>query len=297
VVEEPNAIVIHHMHGLEALHLYSGRTLCSMALDEQSHSLYLDATGDGLVDAFQVVTPYTYNAETGDVNPRSYGLSDDTCEAMSRIGVPAMYSKRQFPICQGASKAGLFQANQVPYLDVELRHMSSVWPVPLDSSGVSRVGVDTDIVYLTSNGVLSSWRSSSGGLVWRRATRAHWNHEKSSATAARRVQFTACLVAGHEAVLAVGDEYASIVDSTGRLSVDWPLHGAQVIARPVFVDLDGDHHSEIVLSAHSAVLVFAIDEAHAGSLVVPVMILFAILGIALAAWGVSALTATSDKAK
>jgi len=49
----PNVFVAHLEEGIEAIHLYSGRTVCRLPL--QSHSLHVDLNGDGIPDHVHAV--------------------------------------------------------------------------------------------------------------------------------------------------------------------------------------------------------------------------------------------------
>jgi len=48
----PNVLVAHLEEGIEAVHLYSGRTLCKLHLP--SPGLHADLNGDGVLDHVQV---------------------------------------------------------------------------------------------------------------------------------------------------------------------------------------------------------------------------------------------------
>ena len=49
----PNVVVAHLEEGIEAIHLYSGRTVCRLPL--QSLSLHVDLNGDGIPDHVHAV--------------------------------------------------------------------------------------------------------------------------------------------------------------------------------------------------------------------------------------------------
>ncbi len=51
----PNVLVAHLEEGIEAVHLYSGRTLCKLHLP--SPGLHADLNGDGVLDHVQVACP------------------------------------------------------------------------------------------------------------------------------------------------------------------------------------------------------------------------------------------------
>jgi hypothetical protein len=46
-----NALVAHLKEGIEAIHLYSGRTICKLLLPP--HQLHADVNGDGVLDHVQ----------------------------------------------------------------------------------------------------------------------------------------------------------------------------------------------------------------------------------------------------
>ena len=50
--QAPNVLVAHLEEGIEAVHLYSGRTLCKLHLP--SSGLHADLNGDGVLDHVQV---------------------------------------------------------------------------------------------------------------------------------------------------------------------------------------------------------------------------------------------------
>jgi hypothetical protein len=49
-IQKPNVVVAHHKEGIEVVHLYTGRTLCRMKLQD---GLYADINGDGIIDRIQ----------------------------------------------------------------------------------------------------------------------------------------------------------------------------------------------------------------------------------------------------
>ena len=50
--QAPNVLVAHLEEGIEAVHLYSGRTLCKLHLPPSG--LHADLNGDGVLDHVQV---------------------------------------------------------------------------------------------------------------------------------------------------------------------------------------------------------------------------------------------------
>ena len=68
--QAPNVLVAHLEEGIEAVHLYSGRTLCKLHLPPSG--LHADLNGDGVLDHVQACA-------------RSLCASC-TCQAMPHVG-------------------------------------------------------------------------------------------------------------------------------------------------------------------------------------------------------------------
>jgi len=108
-----NVIVAHLRDGIEVIHLYSGRTLCRLLLEE--NSIHADINGDGVIDHIQAVDGYNMavrdtNRFYDDNNTDSEKDSSSAipmCSAIAVSGIPSNHQLYQTSICVG-SLADLF---------------------------------------------------------------------------------------------------------------------------------------------------------------------------------------------
>jgi len=169
----PNVVVAHMEEGIEAVHLFSGRTVCRLFLDP--FALHVDLNGDGIPDHVHAVggDPADLNEEAAledaDLMHAHHRLK--FCAAVVTSGIPPKQPLFNGTICRSA-RFGLERARKLGY--VEVTSPISL-PVP-GRGGHYRQQVlrqKSIAVFLTSKGDLTAY-SSKGDLLWQEVTSAYW---------------------------------------------------------------------------------------------------------------------------
>ncbi|KAL5466741.1 hypothetical protein EMCRGX_G030890 [Ephydatia muelleri] len=73
-VVDPNVLAIHSDKGVDVLHIYQGRPLCSLQLSTH-HSAHADINGDGVIDHVQAVVLNPGEVSTYDDSASCYGMA------------------------------------------------------------------------------------------------------------------------------------------------------------------------------------------------------------------------------
>jgi len=87
----PNVIVSHSLHGIDVIHLYSGRQLCSLDLSKQR--TYDDINADGMIDQIEAFNRFTQKVSKNK-NKR------ERCFAVASSGLPALENLWNGSICK-----------------------------------------------------------------------------------------------------------------------------------------------------------------------------------------------------
>jgi hypothetical protein len=169
----PNVIVAHMEEGIEAVHLFSGRTVCRLFLDP--YALHVDLNGDGIPDHVHAVGGDSlYLAEEAALEDADLMHAHQRlrfCAAVVSSGIPPKQPLFNGTICRPV-RFGLERARKLGYIEVT---SPISLPVP-GRGGHYRQQVlrqKSIAVFLTSRGDLTAY-SSSGELLWQEVTGAYW---------------------------------------------------------------------------------------------------------------------------
>ena len=282
----PNVIVAHVEEGIEAIHLYSGRTVCRLYLDP--YVLHVDLNGDGIPDHVHSVggDPGVLIEEAaGEDTDRMHSHSHIRyCAAMVTSGIPPQQELFNGTICRPL-RFGLERGRKLGYIETA---PPTSMPVP-GHGGHYRTQVlrqKSNALFLTSRGDLSAY-SSSGELMWQVLTGAFWrplsstvpdddedydhhnNDDDESVDAFNKSEqdddyeeiqhpqptLIAMALRRHaipSVVLAAGDAEASVLTEHGNeiVSLDLPERPVQPLS---VVDFNVDGYNDIVLVGKSGV--------------------------------------------
>merc|ERR1712072_1147339 len=89
---EPNTLVVHLEHGVEVIHLYTGRTICQLTL---SRGTWADVNGDGVIDNAYAFGSHSHAGTISDLDtsttPKCFGHVD--------TGVPKASALFNLTVC------------------------------------------------------------------------------------------------------------------------------------------------------------------------------------------------------
>ena len=247
----PNAIVAHLKEGIEAIHLYTGRSICKLHLPQGG--LHVDLNGDGVLDHIQVVS--------GGEIVRSEGGHHRMaeCTVYATSGVPPKEPYFNISACSGhvwnkpfahsvRSSGSRFERHQV---DVAL---PAFLPIPTPRGEWSfRYGQRGMSLFLNSRGEVTAINSR-GHMKWRVSTECTWStggvryrnpHPTLKAFPLRTHAFPS-------AVLAAGSHDAAVLSEHGNLLTTFSLSDIPVLPLEI-VDLNGDGLNDVLLISNRIV--------------------------------------------
>ncbi|BDA41145.1 hypothetical protein COCOBI_01-8000 [Coccomyxa sp. Obi] len=281
----PNVLVAHLEEGIEAVHLYSGRTLCKLHLP--SPGLHADLNGDGVLDHVQVAGGHGSPDARGDAPGHRHTPG---CWAVAKSGIPPREPLFNATICRfpgqwgaEASARAFSFGSDGGVVPLEVAPPAFL-PVP-GPRGLYQQGHGI-AVFLNSRGEVTAYNSH-GQRLWQHAMGLSWANHKTGGLggghAARQVAPTLDalpLRAGAipAALLASGSWSAVILSEHGnRLET---LVFPALPALPLqIVDFNGDGLNDIILASHDGLYGWA-QVRHPGG--VPFAVLIACLIVAMA---------------
>ncbi|KAK9916603.1 hypothetical protein WJX75_004756 [Coccomyxa subellipsoidea] len=279
----PNVLVAHLEEGIEAVHLYSGRTLCKLHLP--SPGLHADLNGDGVLDHVQVAgghgspdgatsshrhTPGCWAVAKSGIPPREPLFNATICRFPGQWGAEA--SARAFSF---GTDGGVVPLEVAP---------PAFLPVP-GPRGLYQQGHGL-AAFLNSRGEVTAYNAH-GERLWQHAMGLAWSNRRpgglTGGNAARRVTPTLEALplrtgAVPAALLASGSWSAVVLSEHGnRLET---LQFPALPALPLQIaDFNGDGLNDIILVSHDGLYGWA-QVRHPGG--VPFAVLIACLIVAMA---------------
>ncbi len=268
----PNVIVAHMEEGIEAIHLFSGRTVCRLFLDP--YALHVDLNGDGIPDHVHAVGgDATYLSEEAALEDSDLMHTHQRlrfCAAVVSSGIPPKQHLFNGTICRRIGY-GLERAHKLGYIEVT---PPISLPVP-GRGGHYRQQVlrqKSIAVFLTSRGDLTAY-SSAGELLWQEVTSSYWKtnafitssddgeddtlnsdaaeleNEQEDHYLEAQPTLAAMALRRHaipSVILAAGDDVATIVSEHGNelISFDLPERPTQPL---IALDFNLDGYTDVVM--------------------------------------------------
>ncbi|GMH45150.1 hypothetical protein BSKO_13107 [Bryopsis sp. KO-2023] len=240
----PNAIVAHLKEGIEAIHLYSGRTLCKLHLPEGG--LHADLNGDGVLDHIQAseTDRVEFHSDTGHRHIPG-------CSAYATSGIPPTEPLFNGSICRNSFFDNMAdndeRFNERPGRKVKVAPPVML-PVPTPSGHYRfRYGQRGYAVFFNSHGLVTAF-GAHGDKKWQISTPARW-----PGLGFRTTDFVPTLKAlalrVHSlptVILAAGLRSAAIISEHGHVLLKLKLPESPVAAIDV-VDFNGDALNDLIL--------------------------------------------------
>lgn len=256
-----NALVAHLQEGLEAIHLYTGRTLCELHLVEGA--LHVDLNGDGVMDHIQVYGGSDKSRLLPGDSPGSNYLGH--CTAVATSGVPPMDRLFTIQLCHGTKRhevgGGLLDGGNGDDEEEDLEFAPPVaLPIPRMDGKYSKVlGRRHMLVFMKSNGEVGAYNYM-GDLLWELDFNTQWSNQPGSPivkpTLAAMALYTHAIPT---TILAAGADQAVILSERG-----YPLAFLNLPQPPshplLVVDYNGDGLNDLILVAHEGI--FGYQQVH-----------------------------------
>lgn len=250
----PNAVVAHLKEGVEAIHLYSGRTICKLMLP--AGGLHADINGDGVLDHVQA------SGAHGGERMVPVGLERplEPCWAVATSGVPVKEQLFNGSICKPEA-AHLFHPD---FASRAFGRTDEEGTIPLEVATPvllprkdkhrHRRNSHGDVVFLNSRGEVSCYSTEGhhGKLRWQVASEAMWANPVAPAGLhfERVVPTLAALPlrAGGpaEVLLAVGESNAVVLSPHGVVEATFPVPLGPTAAA-VIADFNNDRLNDLII--------------------------------------------------
>eukprot|EP00698_Gefionella_okellyi_P023830 TRINITY_DN824_c0_g1_i6.p2 TRINITY_DN824_c0_g1~~TRINITY_DN824_c0_g1_i6.p2 ORF type:complete len:304 (+),score=55.76 TRINITY_DN824_c0_g1_i6:1099-2010(+) len=257
-VFQPNVVVSNTRSGLDAVHLFTGRALCTVPLlAGDGHTAYADVNGDLVIDRIVAVpgNPHAVHATEQSRN------AVQMCWANAMSGVPPTEALWNGSICGDSSWLGTFDDD---YVD-------TVSPVLLSKHehGVKRARYDA--AFLVSTGLVTLY-SPEGTLLWHADSGARWtpNTRQRGEFVPSLTPMTLEMRGAHHGnadhVLAIGEDQLAVVGVDSIIVIQTPVRRVQ--APPLLVDVNKDGWTDLVLLTVEGVSIMTLHHKSGGSVVV-----------------------------
>lgn len=299
----PNVVLAHTEHGIEAVTLHSGRPVFSLPLPRGG--LYADVNGDSLVDHLSVVErPGLHSGVSGDGDGEHAPLSTahlvgaaahaptkghamlPPCSAVALSGVPPREQLFNGSLCD--DHGSFFGLNDPRRLSRQ-RKMDHAEPVraatPVMLHRPELFGrvvaqqalqdgspVQHDTVFAVNRGIVSSY-SSTGTLLWQVRNAPKWG-DGANGYLLRLPQDQEVLVAGEDRLM--------LLSATGAVLAESPIPQTPR-RRPILGDFDGDGAADVLVVSDGALWGFSLHYAPVGGGAFRFIVSILVLGM-IAVW-------------
>lgn len=231
----PNAIVAHLKEGIEAVHLYTGRTICKLHLPEGG--LHVDLNGDGVLDHIQVTG-------AGGHAPFPH------CYAYATSGVPPNEPFFNGSICGNWWTDALRFATDSPHLKGGLSELDiappAMLPIPTPRGELRfRYGQRGYALFLNNRGEVTAFNAR-GRRKWTINTNCGWNAKRHKHTQPTLKPFPLRTHALPTAILVAGRSTAEVISEHGNALATFFLPDRPVMPLEI-VDLNGDGLNDVLL--------------------------------------------------
>mmetsp|Transcript_21460 Transcript_21460/g.51195 ORF Transcript_21460/g.51195 Transcript_21460/m.51195 type:complete len:700 (-) Transcript_21460:224-2323(-) len=282
----PNVLVAHMEEGIEAIHLYTGRTICQLHLPKEG--LHADINGDGVLDH---AMPYGGKPRTIMISETGHRHTP-RCWVYVTSGVPPKEPLFNGTLCRSSGLDNGFGSrgfNWDPLMSSVEIAPPAMLPIP--SRRHPNRGY---LCFLNSRGEVTAYH---GKKVWQISTGASWSpqmpraHWDTTLPAVPTMEALALRAGGPPSAILAGGEHMAIVlsEHAHRLAhiylPDRPVVPLQI------ADFNGDGLNDIILMSQGAVYGYA-QVRHPGG-----MAFSALVGCLIVAMAVVFFTQTSKGKK
>eukprot|EP00898_Chlorokybus_atmophyticus_P005991 jgi/Chlat1/6393/Chrsp44S05841 len=234
----PNVLVAHLQEGIEAVHLFTGRTVCQLHLPHPG--VHADINGDGVLDHVQAVD--SHGSSDGQ---ESHHRLLRRCWAVATSGVPVREQLFNGSICRMASRTieRMFARNV--FGDDSERGIAVAPPVLLPRRHIRHGHHTFDSLFFNSFGEYiagPSWPASKPGTTHHVVPTLEAFSLRSNAVA--------------DIVLVAGESRAILLSASGEQLTSFELESAPV-ERLVRADFTGDGFNDIILVGADGVYGYA----------------------------------------
>ncbi|KAK3255658.1 hypothetical protein CYMTET_35171, partial [Cymbomonas tetramitiformis] len=274
---QDNVIVAHLKEGIEAVQLYTGRTVCKLLLPPDS--VHADVNGDSVLDHIQAHGWHPQNPEDGS------GVRIPRCWATvtSGIGREQLFNGS---ICRtnmghegSVSRSGRGESHS-PLEVAPPALMPAADTYLPGSKAVKRRGATSDLVFLNSRGEVTMY-AIDGTKRWQLQVHTTWHrsgYDGEEDVAPALVTFAPRVGGRVEAILASGAQIAAVISPTGHKLQKIALPNVPT-SPPRLVDLNGDGLNDLLIPVQGGFYVF-LQRAQSGQL--PFTAMLGILIVAMA---------------
>ncbi|EDR29152.1 hypothetical protein EDI_127180 [Entamoeba dispar SAW760] len=249
LIKNPNVLVIHHMNGIEVIHLFTGKPLLHVTLltsTISAASSFADIDGDDALNEVYTHTNLQYNEleRTED---------DYSCYVHATV-VNTNDDLFSFNLCEQQKRFNLFRKS----LNSEKQFFQILPPLLIPSDGKAHDGRPTyDIYTLNSNGLLTALHND-GTLLWYKFLPVNWELNQLDLTTFKpSFQLFPYSYKGQVSsfIYVQGDNEICISDLKGNLIGTEKLKTKmKPIMPPIFGDLTNDMKTDILfITEHSLV--------------------------------------------
>ena len=249
-IQNPNVLVVHHMNGIEVVHLYSGKPLLHVTMAETSEETqvsFADLNGDDNLDAvFTYGTVEYFNSKNAFDSIQCYA------QAYTLQGYIQLFYVN---VCEKNQRFDLARK-----YDDRLKRVQILPALLIPNSEVAHDGRHLfDTYVLNSNGLLTSIKND-GTLKWQIEIDGKWKvstdrnkifkpslsyfYDKTSKSSHN----IAYLIAQGSDTLNVIDEYGSVVAHTKFSSDNVP------IMKPIVTDINDDNKKDIIIVTSKSII-------------------------------------------
>ncbi|PRW61178.1 FG-GAP repeat-containing isoform B [Chlorella sorokiniana] len=272
----PNVVVAHLEDGIEAIHLFSGRTVCRLHLP--TPGLHVDLNGDGVPE--YVVASGGDMEDVLEEGAANVGHERGRfCWMSVKAGIPARLPLFNGTVCR-PGRARYLQRSEV------LREIEMAPPIFLPQPGKKgqyRAGLGQKgmVVFLNSMGELSAY-DSAGDLLWQHAAGTSWRSSEDEDVPPAVPTLRAMPLrprAVPTVILAAGASAAVVMSQSGEEVDAWDLPDEPAMPLQL-ADFNFDGYTDVLLVSTDGIWAWA-QVRHPGAL--PFSALVAALMVIMAA--------------
>ncbi|KAK9806239.1 hypothetical protein WJX72_006852 [[Myrmecia] bisecta] len=248
----PNVLVAHLQEGIEAVHMYTGRTICKLHLPESG--LHVDLNNDGVLDHIQAIggKPNEARSDTGHQHmPR--------CWALATSGVPPKEPLFNGSICRYASSFGHGALGGRNYQEM-LAPVEVAPPAFLPTPGKhGHIWRSHGLaVFLNSRGEVTAY-DPHGTKMWQVQMGVSWTTHASSfggRSVAPILRALPLRTGAIPSVLLAGGAHAAVVLSEHGHKLDSIEYPAPPILPLITSDFSGDGSTDVILVARTGLYAY-----------------------------------------